>query len=101
MVGRMATSEHGTPLAVWDVSQPGWFEWKYHQAASDWALAHGGDDDTYRYEIHQAASPYARIFRYALNEKGRFFDPETGGAARAEPEMVTLDELPPGHLMLR
>jgi hypothetical protein len=94
-------SEHGPPLAVWDTSQPGWAEWKYRQAASDWALAHGGDNDTYRYEIHQAASPYARIFRFARNEKGRFIDPGTGDAARAKPEMVILGELPPKHLMLR
>jgi hypothetical protein len=92
------------PLAVWDASA--------HHAAGGpddpqwaqicaWALAHGADDDTWRYEIWFLDGPSAAIHRYARNDGGyRYLDYLTGGGARLEPVMIPLGELPPQRLLV-
>lgn len=55
---------------------------------------------TYRIEFYLVDAPFARVYRYALNDGGRLFiQPATGRPALAEPVTVLLDELPPAELL--
>ena len=94
MIAPQATA----PLAVWDTSdpQPPWRE------ICAWAQEHFPHraNDVYRAEIYLIDTPFAVLFRYAENASGhRFLDRATGEAAVLDPVTVTLDELPPGHLL--
>ncbi len=93
-------------LAVWHV-RPGWHSWEHWREAEAWAFSHGladpgpdgGRTGTYRIEFHLVDTPFAKVFRFALNAAGcHYKDPDTGDAALAEPETMILGELPPEHL---
>ncbi len=90
-------------IAIWDANGRGYGTgnqgWEYWEEASEWALAHGGDIDTHRYEIWLMDCPVARIFRYKLSEHGRrYIDLANGEPAQQPVRTEILSELPPPHL---
>jgi hypothetical protein len=89
-------------IAVWDASRrkaPGGWGCEHWAEICEWALFHGADIDTWRYEIWLMDTPIARILRYARNETGyRHIDATDGEIAQQRVQVLPLDELPPEHL---
>lgn len=108
----MTMQTKSTPLAIWDVRDPGWGA--LDGAAAAWAKAHGIPvNDTYRVEFYEPDRPFARVFTYAVNERGhRYLNPAQHDPqrehdhslcdpARVPPFDVPLTELPPRRLLSR
>lgn len=90
-------------IAIWDANRMGGPGTAAHGKLWDeiraWALAHGADGDTHRYEIWMLDCPIARVLRYKRNDHGfRFIDYGDGEAAQQPAKVVILDELPPQRL---
>lgn len=107
----MSTENMGIkPLAVWDVKHESWFRQNW-MGRRDWLRAQElPANQIYRIEFYLLDTPFARLFRYALNQDGRkhWIDAHTPGqphdheachVAMLEPLDVPLPELPPSELL--
>ena len=89
-----------TPLAVWDVRDLGWPDiW---QPVREFLESQGVPvADTYRVEVYLFDTPFARVFTYAVDDRGwRYYDPGTDWAAVSDPYDVPLSALPPDSLRM-
>jgi hypothetical protein len=92
------TTTCAAPLAVWHADRY-WGRWKHMPEASQWARDHGWPvNDLYRIEFWLIDVPFARLFAFARNDKGKIYDSETHSPAVCAPVNVILDALPPEHL---
>lgn len=96
-----------TPLGVWDAradsrsSSPYW--WYVHEC-QDWFDAHIGGADlrnrTFRVEFYMVDVAFCVVYAYWQDEQGRrMINRLTKDVRVLEPEIITLDELPPAHLL--
>jgi hypothetical protein len=74
-------------IAIWDANRMGGPGTAAHgelwTEICHWALAHGADGDTHRYEIWMLDCPIARVLRYRRDAAGyRYIDPGDGEAAQ-------------------
>ena len=98
------TTVAAAPLATWDVRGPrggAFCRWEHWLEAVAWNVGHLPDqgNDTYRLEFYLVDAPFAKAYRYAVNDQGRrYMDPATDEPAVEEPVIVLLSELPPPHL---
>jgi len=92
------------PVGVWDAG-PGWVDDVVGEKIA-WAREHiDRVNDTYRVEFYLVDAPFAVVHRFKVNAEGRKYAIghqsfiSNGEPAREEPVTVTLDELPPAHLL--
>ena len=96
------------PLAVWDAREPDWLNGR--EAKTQWLKKQGLPvNKMYRAEFLLTDAPCVRIFCYALDDRGlRHWaqghvwtphDHDACGAAREEPRIVPLSDLPPRELL--
>lgn len=95
------------PLAIYDARKVSYHKWPHWREAEEWLHNQGiigflpeePRSGTYRVEIWLIDTPFARCFRYALDDRGRMYaDPERDDVAVRDPEDLLLRELPPEHL---
>jgi hypothetical protein len=87
------------PVAVWDANDSDYHR-KFYPAVRDFLTAQGIPvNQTYRVEIFVFDTPFARVYSYALNEKGHtYYDHATDRPAIREPYDHVLTELPSEEL---
>jgi hypothetical protein len=86
-------------LAVWDVNDRGYTD--ICIPVMEFLMSQGIPvHDTYRVEVYLLDAPFARVFTYAQDDQGRYFDEGTDGAAVNDPYDVPLTALPPDSLQV-
>jgi hypothetical protein len=101
----VTTTTLPAPAAVWDTRDRDSFFWDTERPefwqAIEWARNHiPRPEATYRVEFYLVDCPFAIVYRFVTDDRGRVMvdEWELCGCATEEPARVMLTELPPEHL---